>query len=149
MLTMACNQDKELVVNLKNAATGVRRDSALQRLLTVVDTLVELVVARTIVHSNVQIGGAARLWQRLIHASLEGGIDGANAPQILRDILASLRQWLMQSSYYVQVAGPIIECTRLIQVKHIPVPRPIISSHPLSFSGNVLGFGPRKSNRLR
>ena len=99
---MACNQDKELVVNLKNAATGVRRDSALQRLLTVVDTLVELVVARTIVHSNVQIGGAARLWQRLIHASLEGGIDGANAPQILRDILASLRQWLMQSSYYVQ-----------------------------------------------
>ena len=133
MLTTACNQDKNLVRKLKDAATNVRCDTALERLISVSDVLVELVVERTTVHGNVLIGGAARLWQRLIHVSLLDGINGDNAPLLLRDILVSQGQWLEKSSFHVQVAGPRSECTRLIQACRTPVLGPIISSHPFCF----------------
>ena len=147
---MACNQDKIYFRRLKQAATGVRPDNAQQKLLAVFDVLVELIVARTIVHRGVLIGGAARLWGRLIHVSLERGIDGADAPEVLRDILISLSEWLEQSSSYVQVSGEKDVCTRLIRVNQISVPSPSKSYRPFSCSipGNSrVGTGSQNRHR--
>ena len=129
MLTMTCNQDRDLVRKLQEKATGVRRDTALQHLIGVFDILVQLVVERTTLHGNVMIGGAARLWQQLIHASLLDGMNRDNTPHVLRDILISFGQWLERSSFYAQAAGPRNACTTLIQVNPIPVLRSTVSPH--------------------
>jgi hypothetical protein len=132
-LTLACNQDEKFIDGLRVAATCVNPHNAQRKLLDVFDALVELIVARTIIHRGVLIGGAARLWGRLIHVSLERGIDGANAPQVLRDILVSLSEWLEQSSFYVQVSDQKNQCTRLIQVNQISVSSTSKSNRPFSF----------------
>ena len=91
-------------------------------MLNVFDLLVQLIVERSKVHSNVLIGGAsaARLWQRLLRVSLVDGIGTGNAPHILRGILTSFRECLEESFIYPQVAEQRNECTRLIQVNNSP-----------------------------